>query len=247
MNKTFTLTFGDRAENHAGMQQIGELHEHGYSEADLLNFKKEFEGEDFECELVDLNLTKTNFSSAKILIIRNFVQGYVELDGIYNEHNNLPVDKKALMRNKVVNKKARHNLCFNDTAQEPDYENGKGRIVAWDTIPTTNTLREYLSTFINGFGDLKGEGNYYYDVEKCYIGFHGDSERKKVIAVRLGQPMNLYYQWYQRFEPVGNMQKFVLNHGDVYIMGEKATGNDWKKSSILTLRHAAGSEAALKL
>ena len=27
----------------------------------------------------------------------------------------------------------------------------------------------------------------------------------------------------------------------MYFMSEKATGNDWKKSSIVTLRHAAGS------
>ena len=31
-----------------------------------------------------------------------------------------------------------------------------------------------------------------------------------------------------------------LSHGDMYIMSEKATGNDWKKSSIETWRHAAG-------
>lgn len=29
------------------------------------------------------------------------------------------------------------------------------------------------------------EGNYYYDINKTGIGFHGDSERKKVIAISL--------------------------------------------------------------
>jgi hypothetical protein len=33
----------------------------------------------------------------------------------------------------------------------------------------------------------------------------------------------------------------TLQAGDLYIMSDKATGNDWKKSSILTLRHAAGA------
>lgn len=33
----------------------------------------------------------------------------------------------------------------------------------------------------------------------------------------------------------------------MYIMSEKATGYDWKKRSIYTLRHAAGCKKYLKL
>jgi hypothetical protein len=32
----------------------------------------------------------------------------------------------------------------------------------------------------------------------------------------------------------------MLNHGDIYIMSDKAVGYDWKKRKIPTLRHAAG-------
>ena len=32
-----------------------------------------------------------------------------------------------------------------------------------------------------------------------------------------------------------------LNHGDMYIMSEKAVGNDWKLKNKPTLRHAAGA------
>ena len=38
----------------------------------------------------------------------------------------------------------------------------------------------------------------------------------------------------------------TFSDGDMYIMEEKAVGNDWKKSSIFTLRHAAGAEKYLK-
>ena len=34
----------------------------------------------------------------------------------------------------------------------------------------------------------------------------------------------------------------MLNSGDVYIMSDKAVGFDWKRSSLLTLRHAAGKD-----
>ncbi len=32
-----------------------------------------------------------------------------------------------------------------------------------------------------------------------------------------------------------------VNHGDIYIMSEKASGFDWRKSKIYRLVHAAGS------
>jgi len=38
-----------------------------------------------------------------------------------------------------------------------------------------------------------------------------------------------------------------LNHGDMYVMSEKATGWDWKYRSRATLRHAAGADKYLKL
>jgi hypothetical protein len=39
--------------------------------------------------------------------------------------------------------------------------------------------------------------------------------------------------------------KFILNNGDIYIMSDLATGKNWKKKKIPTLRHAAGFEKNL--
>jgi len=52
-------------------------------------------------------------------------------------------------------------------------------------VPLLNVLRKNLDTYIPNGSELQAEGNYYYDVNKCGIGFHGDAERKKVVAVRL--------------------------------------------------------------
>ena len=93
---------------------------------------------------------------------------------------------------------------------------------------------------IKAFLELAAEGNYYFDVTKCGIGFHGDSERKKVVGVRFGASMPLHYQWFQDGSPVGRRQIINLHCGDLYVMSEKATGHDWKRRSQLTLRHAAG-------
>lgn len=94
-----------------------------------------------------------------------------------------------------MNKNARYNLCFGDCSQEPDYNIGKGRIVNFDTVKLTKKIREPLPEYFGSKAKgLYAEGNYYYDVPKCGIGFHGDSERKKIIATRLGAPIPLHYQ-----------------------------------------------------
>ena len=40
----------------------------------------------------------------------------------------------AFIKGRVVNKRARWNLCFADCDQEPDYENKRGRIVDFKNI-----------------------------------------------------------------------------------------------------------------
>ena len=37
-----------------------------------------------------------------------------------------------------------------------------------------------------------------------------------------------------------------LEHGDIYIMNFKASGNDWKSKKNYTLRHATGCENYIK-
>ena len=90
--------------------------------------------------------------------------------------------------------------------------------------------------------DLICEGNRYYDVSKTGIGWHGDTERKRVFGVRLGESMPLAFRWWFNNKSFGNTLTINLEHGDAYIMSEKAVGWDWKNSVIYgaTLRHSAG-------
>jgi hypothetical protein len=255
-NSTITITFGDCAENHVGMQAIGSKSLNGFTLEDLEATKKTFEEYMFTCELINIskeaccnNTPIQNYGaimkdSAYILIIRQGAKTFLGEEGlkkIFEEQKNLSWDTKAFMKGDVKNKHARYNLCYNDVAQEPDYINKKGRIIAWNTIPYLNTIGSNLHVL---FGDkakgLKGEGNYYYDVNKCYIKYHGDTERKKVIAVRLGASMPLYFQWYYQYKAISEKVKIDLHDGDMYMMSEKAVGTDWRRPSIITVRHAAG-------
>ena len=246
---TITITFGDQAENHVGMEQIGErvAEGQGFTYEDLSAMYDRFAGMGIGVELYSLHeqqedILEMKLDPAYLLVIRTSqANPLVDKAALFEEQAALPVDKKARMYGRVVNKTARWNLCFDSEAKEPAYEAGRGRIVAWDQVPR---LKGLYDQFPGLFGPkatgLKGEGNYYYDVTKCGIGFHGDTERRKVIALRLGADLPLYYQWYLRGEAVGPMIQVDLSGGDMYVMSEKAVGTDWKLRSVATLRHGTG-------
>lgn len=252
---TITITFGEQAENHVGMQQIGNgLSDKGYSIEDLVQIKERFEKIGSKVDFIKLNdflEEKNGVEEAGILIIRNGVDILLEdkiKDNLFEVLNSLDWDKKVFMYGSVKNKRARYNLVFDDNGQEPDYENKKGRIIKWSDVELLKQLKEKIEEIVGEeIGSLKGEGNKYYDINKCGIGFHGDGERKKVIAVRLGESLKLYYQWFYKYKGIGDMIEILLNSGDIYIMSEKASGFDWKKSSKYTLRHATGADKYLKV
>lgn len=262
-NVTFTLTFGDQAENHVGMQKIGEgLAAEGFGVQQLAALRDKLEDQGTLCELVDLKQTLQDSCpqtlreaapaelEASVLIIRQGIKKVfgVEHDDFFNEQSSLQHDKKAFMYGRVVNKHARHNLCFSDTAQEPNYSAGKGRVIALEDVPCLKRIRDGLPDLLGpAASELSVEGNYYYDTSRCGIGFHGDSERKKVVGVRLGSVMPLHWQWFHQGAPVGKRVVRNLEGGDVYIVSEKATGWDWKRKLVPTLRHAAGCEKFTQL
>lgn len=255
--QTFTITFGDQAENNVGMQKIGSLSNDGFSYEDLSKMYLWFEENGIVCELYNLkclidNSTNTdNYDDAYMLIVRNGLDVLLNphtADDFYVEQNNLEKDTKAYMYGRVVNKNARHNLCFGHISQEPNYEQKMGRIVSFDSVPILNHLRLKFEHILGDKGkNLVAEGNYYYDITKTGISFHGDTERRKVIGVRLGATLPLHFHWFYQNKPVGSRAEFLLNHGDIYVMSEKTTGNDWKKRNTPTLRHAAGAKKYLTI
>ena len=254
-----TITFGDCAENHVGMQKLGKLSSEGMSVDDLGKTQQIFEEKGFKCEKIDLVETanishiRPRAQEAEVLIIREGYKallGDVSLEELNEEVLTHDWDKHAWMKGRVVNKKARYNLIFAEEEQEPDYENKKGRVVKYEDVPNIKKIREKLPEYFGKKADgLYAEGNYYYDMKNTYIGFHGDAERKIVVAMRLGNVcMPFHYQWFQKSYPIGNRIITQLNPGDIYVMSEKAVGTDWMKKTIPTLRHAtAMNEKWLKV
>src|SRR5690606_17950458 len=166
---------------------------------------------------------------AYLLIIKNGVNCFSEFlkESIYEEHTRLDYDKKYYdtRRNKVLNKLARWNLCFDHECQDADFDNKKGTIISYTDVPFTKLLYENISKLTDD-NSLKLEANYYYDLKKTGIGYHGDTERRKVIGIRLGKDNVLSYKWFKDGKQIGYKFETVLSDGDIYIMSEKAVGTD---------------------
>lgn len=263
-NATITLTFAEQVENEKGNQTIGKKVElgEGINYNDLKFAENYFKENDFETELYNLRENLPNNESIKsnefgdwedadkpyILVIRNGAElliGKNNIDKMFEEQAKLPHDHQSFQKGRVVTQHTRWNLCFADIDQKPDYKLKKGTVIKFgDNIPLTTLFRNNLKNIFNNdkAKNLYAEGNYYFDKTKCGIKFHGDYERRKVIAVRLGATIPIVYQWHYgpNQKALGNPISIDINHGDIYIMSEKAVGTDWKKQKIYTLRHAAG-------
>ena len=266
LEETYTITFSEAIVTHAGMKTIGHKLKKGFSVDDVKISEEIFKKAGAKTELYDLLdlLSDSDIEDmddfptdldANILVIRNGVDYLLDdgdtIDDFLKEQKSLTPDDKAKMRGKVVNKRARTNLCFSTFSQKSDVQNGIGTVIDFKDIHYTNCIRNNLPKFFTDkAANLNAELNKYYDIGKCSIGFHSDLERVIVIGVRVGnhnKSFPLFYQWYQHHNKIGSMKQIDLYSGDVYIMSHKATGNDGRRSLIPTLKHAAGMKKTLKL
>ena len=269
---TVTLTFGDVAESHVGMQQIGEMADSGFDYENLLQAETFFKSQGCDVFIVKINdwlpkkvntgnvesdhienlqLDKArnnkNFE-AYLLVARNGLKCLGTLpDNLLSEVLMFNWDTKLFNKKqkKVQNKHARYNINFSDKHQDSNFEEGKGTTISWGEVPILHDVRKTLGkAFGKKAHNLKCEGNLYYKKGSTGIGYHGDTERKKVIGVRLGGSMKIHFNWFYNSRPRGKNISLTLNNGDVYCMTEKTVGTDWMSSPKhqYTLRHSAGSE-----
>jgi alkylated DNA repair dioxygenase AlkB len=269
---TVTLTFGDVAESHFGMQNIGKKSKNGFSLHDIRKAEQFFIKKGCKTMIICLNdflpseaesEEKTYLNIAKkeeefqayLLVIRGGLGALINDEKgieLTTETQFFSWDTKMynVNKNKVLNKNARHNLNFSYEKQESDFENGKGTTVPWEEVPLIYKTRQELYHAFGEVGkDLQCEGNLYYDSGKTGIGYHGDTERRKVIGVRLGKPMSMHFQWYYNDRPRSVNISLILQPGDVYCMTEKTVGTDWRPKlsegifkKRYVLRHAAGAK-----
>ena len=282
-----SLTCAPGGENHRGNQLIGvpPTKGSGLTYNDLSILSKELQKKYGEkIELYDLNklgnINTNLFNSlpdehkANVLIVRDYAKEFTtniyqecmsdEWDSKYLDPNKYRTEiidgKEVRKRGKVLNKHARKNICYvKKLNQEPNYLEGKGRIVDLESKTTLNSVVDNLIGELNTILINSGsksrvvinvvEGNHYYNLKKTGIGFHGDTERVVVICLTIGGGSNypMRWSWFINGKPCGIPIDIGLNDGDLYIMSEKAVGSDWKKRIIYTLRHAAGCDKYISM
>ena len=242
-----THTFSECVENHAGMQTIGTKRPHGFTEAQLEYCHGVHGGQ--------LRHMQAGSERAVVWVLRGGVDKLIGAGGadeLLAESLAQPFDERYYdaKKKKVFTKHGRLNNCYADTAQEPEIDVGKGTVIAFGTVPKLQALREKLPSILGADArDLYAETNLYTDVRKreVGIGFHGDTERSLVVGVRLGQgQLPLRFCWHHETLGVGNEYVIELAHGDIYAMSHKATGHDWKRRKVPTLRHGVGRKAIVK-
>ena len=253
-----SLTYCDVGENGPGMEKLGQKTSHPVSVNDLGAMKQRFEALGGKAEVFDLKAAMEGVDvghlevrEVAVLVMRGFtdaVLGNGTLAQIESEVQSMQqfglTDSKALMRGQVKNKNARHNNVVADFVQQPDIAAGRGTVVPFADYAAMSKMRAAAAEWMQQGHPLVAEQNRYFDVASCGIGWHGDAERDVVWGLRVGEAtraMPLMFQAYTRCSTVGPKTTVHLAPGDVYVMSHVAVGKDWRSSSLLTWRHAAGA------
>lgn len=259
MNNRYAITFGEVAILHIGGKEYGKGRlEHGFTTTELKKIAEENTDTEYISISDKLPRKLRNGNDAGVLIFRSisnnqnnkdkkFVLGLnkKEADKLYLEQETVEYDQKYWdnRRSKTLNKRARYNIVFGKNKIEHSKDYKQCSIAGFSDLKYLNKFRKRLKLVLgNKTKKLNAEGNKYFH-DKAGIGYHGDAERKIVICLSLGKPTTLRYHWRlpgssdHKFEPTD----INLNHGDVYIMSEKATGYDWKSRSKVRVVHSAGN------
>src|SRR5205085_2044104 len=154
-----TITFGERVENHVGMQMLGELRKEGFTTAELKNLCDKIS----DSELYEMSYKGQEGS---VLVIRNAVQIFdLTNEELLEEHAPLleQYDRTFYNRqaNEVQNKQARYNACFTDTRQASNPEEKKGIVFSFaEDAPLLAHIRDNLGkVFGEKAENLLAEGN----------------------------------------------------------------------------------------
>ena len=103
--QTYTLTFSERVENHVGMEILGKQVAQGFSEERVAQLAKQFDG-----ELVSLRGSNQERPEAYLCIFRDGLTKLLDVDPdlVFQEQQSLKKDTRALMKGRLVNKRARY-------------------------------------------------------------------------------------------------------------------------------------------
>lgn len=244
----YAITFGEVAVLHIGGKEFGECREVGFTVDELRNVQIEHPDQTKLVMISDVlpaELRKDN--EAAVLLIKDGVRLFGgNPDELLAEQQSIEYDTKYwdTRRRKTLNKQARYNIVFGEHGQEHNEDYTHPTVQAYTGVPSLAEIRARLPEVLGPKAkDLNAEGNHYYK-PACGIGFHGDVERKIVICLSLGSATTLRYHWRMpgSSEHTLSPMDIEVEHGDIYVMSERAVGGNWRKRSQVRVVHAAGAK-----
>lgn len=248
---SFAATYTGCIESDVSGKSHGEKR-HPHSRADMEDIAAQIDaantlaGTDVKYDIVDLSKHGDNLPPAYLMHIKGLIPKELS-QRMFDEVNAIPyedTDHQMWNHGRLCNKNARCNGNLGDIQQKGDIANKDPEkrvptIWHFDDFPAFKEVRKILASFgQENMQEMLCELNFYFPGGG--IGSHGDRERNMVVGVSGGSKRKLQFRWWHRNKPVSKLITAILEPGDIYIMCGKATGNDWKQSSIPTLRHRAG-------
>ncbi len=181
---------------------------------------------------------------AYLLLIKDGVSLFYNKDELFEEQKSLPKDTKVYIRNNLVSRISKHVLSFEEESKDPEYTLGIKKVLAFSESPILESFKNKIHHVLgeNGQGcDLKAKADYYFDNSECGTYFHGE-DKEFLFCIKLGNESILRYRWSCDCEQVTDNIDFRIEHGDIFIMFGKSTGDKYRQSNKLTLEFAEGCE-----
>jgi hypothetical protein len=246
MNSALTITIGDWSQNRFSS---------GLTLEDLIQFKRFLINCGYPASIYSLNdLLESKSDPAYLLFSRGGVSAFGNPDLISKQLKEREeiFAKKAFLYGREVNRIGFWSLFLSDEKVESrimyggksTYDSGSAN---WKEFPEIEKVKRKIEE-ISCRSPMSGQVNWYYDVSKCGLGFHGDSERSVVFGIRLGNTNPMDFSWFEYtkgegWNKVGKTLTCHLSNGDFYILSSKAVGTDHKKPSASpVLKHAVGCQ-----
>lgn len=246
-NVSYSVVFGDHCaidDHNPNQRGLGAVAEKGWDEDFLRQTASKLREQGVDAEIVELtpHCEVAGAADACVLVVRNFNQQLC--DTLYGNIDTFKFDDFKKMYGKVCDSHSRHLLYIGNTASAPNREESKHTVLPWEDEPELRGIRDWMRSSIGQCDEISvGCVLKYPNIERCGISWHGDGDRKKTALFRLGPNSErhpLHFAWFHRHDIVSPVISVELKHGDFIMYSAKATGADFKKSSIPTVRHATG-------
>lgn len=204
-------------------------------------------------------------SCSELLIVVSAMEGIESaMDKLLNRHGaceeafadllNLEFNEKNVTYKKKKRRHAQQSVVFARGESQklydpPNTDDYKPIVHNMDELPWAKEICAVVAAMtnrpelVNCVAECNRYRNTFKNPQACGVGLHGDSESNVVFAFRFGRFLRLAYIAYCQNRPRGQLLKIpalFLWTGSFYLMSKDAVGKHYKKSSLVTFRHAAG-------